>query len=222
MTGAAVTELLQEHVVASVLKQMRLKATLGESFPWHVDHDAGTLHTGHLSCPADVVGTESAATDTFLWGWADPGAPSAAASERVRRLGVERGIDELTSDGAHPLETMDAGLASLIATGVAELEGYFIAMIDDGSISFALRSEELRGRPISLFRLPSSFFEVAAMLPFSHRRAFAHYLARPLPEVPAAIDDGRAVLRGAEGTAAVSFDREGRVAEIRVEESPRG
>lgn len=215
---AGVRALLEEHVVASVLKQMRLEAVVGEGFPWEVE--AGTLRLAHLRCPEDVICTEWADTETLLWGWVEPGAPAARSAERMRRLGEERGLGSLTTDGELSLDEMDAGMASLIALGVADADGYFIAESAEGTVSLALRSDELRGRPVPLIPLARSFLEVASMLAFGHRRAFAHYLARPLPEVPAAVENGRAVLRGADGRAVVSFDREGRVDVIRVEVPP--
>ena len=84
-------------------------------------------------------------------------------------------------------------------------------------MAFAIRDPALRGAPVPIIHLMSSFLGVASAVAFSHRRAFAHYLARPLAEVPAAVEGGRAGLRGRDMTVAVRVDRQGRVADVRVE-----
>jgi hypothetical protein len=214
---AGVRELIEEHVVASLLKQERLHATLGGRHRFSMDLEEGWFEAGSLRVAADVVGTQSLVTGTFVWGWANPSTPDAPAAEAVRQIGAERGIDTLTSDDELPEQTMHAGAAALIASGVAGLDGYYLARTPERALAFGLRSSELRRRPIPVAQLPSALLEAASVLEFSARRTFAHYLARPLPEVPAAIEAGRAVLRGADGAVSVSFDRDGRLGEIRAD-----
>lgn len=206
--------------MAAMLKQERLHATLVEPVEWAADLDAGTLRAGGSTYAADVIGTESLAAGTFVWGWANPSTPQHATADRLRRLGTERGVEELTADRELPVETLSSGVASIVATGVADLDGYFLAVHGERAIAFAIRDAGLRQRPIPVTGLGSAVLEVASAVAFDHRRAFAHYLARPLPQVPAAVEGGRAVLRGHDATVAVRFDRDGRLADVRVEAPP--
>ncbi len=211
----ALTELLQEHVIASLLKQERFRATIGTFRRWTADLGAGTLHLGRRPYDADVVGTESIPAQTFVWGWANPSTPQHDTAAALRRLGEERRVPELVDDREIPTATLNAGTASMIAIGAFDLDAYYLGVDGGRGVAFALRDDELRAAPISLVHFPSSFLELASVAEFDHRRAFAHYLARPLPAVSAAVEGGRAVLRSATETLSVSFDREGRVADLR-------
>jgi hypothetical protein len=218
----ALRELLETHLIASLLKQERLQDALGDRAGWAADLEAGTLRIADLELAADVIGTESIPGRTFVWGWANPSIPRSETADALRRLGAARGIAELTDDREQPVEAIDAGVASIVASGVEDLDGYFLGVDRDRAIAFAIRDAGLRARPVPVLRLASAVLEVASVVELGHRRAFAHYLARPLPEVPAAVEGGRAVLRGHDATAAVAFDREGRVADVRLQAPPPG
>ena len=58
--------------MASLLKQERLHDALADAPMWAADLDAGTLTVGARTYPADVIGTGSIATETFVSGWANP------------------------------------------------------------------------------------------------------------------------------------------------------
>jgi hypothetical protein len=206
--------------VASLLKQTRLLVAVPEEVRWTADLDAGTFQLGELTVPADVIGTESSAAQTFLWGWANPSTPTCATAEVMRRLGEERGIADLTDDAELAVDTMNAGVASLIASGVADLDCYYLATHDERTVAFAIRDEGLGRVAPALIHFSSAFLEVASVVPFGHRRALAHYLAHPLPQLPAAVEGGRAVLRAEDTVMSLRFDHQGRMADIRVEASP--
>lgn len=211
MAGGALTELLQEHVIAALLKQERFHAAIGEVERWEADVEAGTLRLDDRTYDVGVVGTESLKARTFVWG---------AGAGALRRLGEERGVAELLDDREIPVATLSAGTAAMIALGVADLDAYFLGVAGERGVAFTIRDAALRSAPVPLEHLPSSFLEVAEVAAFSHRRAFAHYCARPLPEVPATVEGGRAVLRAPDATLSVAFDREGRAADFRLE-APR-
>ena len=198
------TELLQEHVR-------------------DVDVPRGRLRLGRREFSAELIGSEARTSNTFLWGWANPeyGEAAAPSTLAVRRVGADRGIPELVEDSQVPTERLDAFTAAVVTVGVADLDAYYLAPYEyegEGVLALGIRDPNLRVGPPSGTKLTSTFMNlIDAAPPFSHRRAFAHYLARPLPSAPAEMANGRVVLTVSEGVVRVSFDREGRIGDMRAE-----
>jgi hypothetical protein len=223
MPDAAVTELLQEHVVAAMIKQARLREAVGDDPQgWAVDVPGGWLRLGRREFTAELIGSEAHGNASFLWAWANPEFTEAAApaARALRRLGEERGIPDLVADDEIPSDRIDAFVAGVLATGVGDLDGYFLAPYEEegGVLALGIRDADVRVGAPSGVSVTSTFTNlIQTASPFSHRRAFAHYLARPLRTVPAEVRKGGVVLRVGDGVVTVAFDGEGRIAEMRAE-----
>jgi hypothetical protein len=200
-----VTELLQEHVVAAMIKQARLRDSVDESAQgWSVDVAEGRLELGSRVFGAELIGLEQG-DGAFHWGWEDPG----FGDEIVGRALALR-------DLGLPTEQLDAFTAAVITVGVAGLDAYYLAPYEEGGVLvLGIRDDNLRVGPPAASVLASTLTNLLADAPsFDHRRAFAHYLARPLPAVRAQVDGGSVVLHAADGDVTVRFGGDGRVAAI--------
>ena len=85
---------------------------------WLLDQDAGTItFGGTMVCAAQVLGTQSDASRTWLWSWANPSVPATVQrdAELVRSFGERNGIDAFT-DGEHRIDpSMSPEMLSLVA-----------------------------------------------------------------------------------------------------------
>jgi hypothetical protein len=211
--------------VAAMIKQARLRESVGESASgWSADLPTGRLRLGAREFAVEPIGTEAMANDSFVWAWGNPSMQDydMPATRAVRALGEERGIPDLVDDFEIPVDRLDAFVASVLTVGIAGLDAYYLAPMDEegaGYLALGIRDRGLRVGSATAGSLVSTFMHLLqGAPPFSYRRAFAHYLARPLPAVPAEIVGGKVVLSTGSGTVTVSFDREGRIGEIKAEE----
>ncbi len=93
---------LQATLYASVSfdRQLLLADLIGD-LPWAYDLQTGVLAFGYrFAWHADILGTESQESGTWLWSWANEGGnipeQQQAASLKLKALGEEHGIAELT------------------------------------------------------------------------------------------------------------------------------
>ena len=211
--------LLEEHLVASLLKQARLEQRLAGAAEWSVDLDDGVLAVGDARFPADVLGVESRPAGAFAWAWAVEDLPSqhVASAPTVRTIGAERGVPELVTP-AVPLDAMDAQLAGIAASGLANADAYWIGDHDEGSVLFLVRDEHLRARPWPLVALPTIVAGVVESgLPLDQRRTIDAFAARPPHGLLAEHEGPRTTFTGVDGAVTVEFGAGDRIAGVRAE-----
>src|SRR5262245_17159005 len=110
-------------------RQLHLNELVG-NLDWDVDLTAGVLNFGDRSrWSVQLLGSESQASRTWLWAWANPsGLPGelVQASLALRQFGEENGIPELVEPQI-PLEKVNGHLLSLIACGLTDADAYYRA-----------------------------------------------------------------------------------------------
>ncbi len=130
-------ELYETHVLMGMRKQRHFATLLGEH-RWEYDKASGTMSfapgpTYHVQ----VLGTESAASDTWLWAWANPDshfpAEQLVAAERLRSLGQEWGVSEWTTPEL-PREQLPAHLLAPVALGVLQLPAYYRGGMENSNL----------------------------------------------------------------------------------------
>jgi len=209
--------LLEEHLLAALLGQMRLEAQLGEEFDWSLDGTANRVTVGPFGDAIDVVGTERPGEDGgFVWAWADNGLPDAqvASSVALQAIGARRGVAELVTEQLPP-GTLDADLIGLLASGVTGADGYFVGEVEDLHVVLLLRDDRLRTQPLPPGALNAALDVLASSeLPLDHRRAVRSFLARAPQDVDGEIGTSGARVRLPGGQVVlVAFDPErGRIA----------
>lgn len=99
-----------EALLERSMEELRLKTQahvdawgLGSTDRWDLDQDDGQLiFTSKklvAAAPAQIIGTYSTQSDTWLWGWDHPSVVPALQenARRVREYGERHGIEELTT-----------------------------------------------------------------------------------------------------------------------------
>src|SRR4051812_40007950 len=97
----ALSYLLHDYIVASADKQGQLSAVV-EGFPSQFDLHLGLLSFGGCcTWHAQLLGTESQSSNTWLWAWANTAGDIPAllltASLALKAYGEQHGIPELTT-----------------------------------------------------------------------------------------------------------------------------
>ncbi|HYE04195.1 MAG TPA: hypothetical protein VEL07_01630 [Planctomycetota bacterium] len=129
--------LFDAHVFASVQKRLHLDKLAGDA-RWSFAMDDGLLRFGNrLAFSAQVLGTESQASATWLWGWANP---ASAIPDRLLRTvdslkawGAQRGIAEFTA-ARSPTTQRSGEWWGLLACGLVKAGACYAGAYDGGSL----------------------------------------------------------------------------------------
>jgi TPR repeat protein len=209
--------LLAEHVATSLGKQRALGELLGDH-RWFLDVQRGTVDFGENRVfPVQLLGTESTVSNTWLWAWANdlseiPG-HVLNASERLRELGREQAVDELTRP-IFPLSPDGGHLLALVASGICQADGYYRGPYDSGAVYFLIFETGLERRRRSAQDVAMTIQGVIMTFGVDHHAMAAAYLQQEgwaiIEESPAGL---RAVGNGGEELR-LRFDGAGRLAEI--------
>ncbi len=138
--------LLETHVPFAFDRQLLLADLIGD-LDWAYDLQTGLLSFGdQISFEADVIGTESDETSTWLWAWAnkESNIPSEqqSASLKLKALGTEHGIAELT-EPIIPLEHADGHAFATIAVGEGFGQAYYRGPYEGGAVFLLITDEKL-------------------------------------------------------------------------------
>ncbi|MBL8799294.1 MAG: hypothetical protein JNM56_35740 [Planctomycetia bacterium] len=154
-------DLFCRHAAAAFDKQLRLNDLVGEE-DWYFNMASGLLSFGqHLHFHAQVLGTESEETNSWLWAWANEGSnipPSLLqAVLQLKALGEEQQIAELTTPML-PLSEIDGHTLAMIASGVCQANAYYRCPYEGGA-AFVLIQDDSFPKPTEppLARIASVF-----------------------------------------------------------------
>ena len=178
----ALSEFITEISLTTFAKQLHLNHLVGR-FTWHFDVRAGILSFGkHYHWHAQILGTESNETNTWLWAWANTGSklPPALvqASLRMKHFGEQQQIPELTEPQIPLTDDINGHVLSMIASGVCDADAYYRGPYDGGAALLLIKDEKFpRSKESPLARLPHIFPQaISAFAIPDHRLALTRYL----------------------------------------------
>ncbi len=165
-------------------RQLLLADLIGD-LPWAYDMQSGTLSFGdRYQWKAEVLGTESKESGTWLWSWANEGSnippEQQAASLKLKALGEEHGIEELTEPMV-PLEHANGqALASIAGIGEGWGKAYYQGPYEGGAAFLLITDEQLQFQVDEpLQRILTVFPQAITALELpNHREALRGYLER--------------------------------------------
>lgn len=162
-------------------RQLLLADFIGD-LPWAYDLQTGILSFGdRFTWRAEVLGTESEETDTWLWAWANEASniplEKQAASLKLKALGEEHDIAELT-EPLVPLEHADGHAFASIAVGEGLGKAYYRGPYEGGAAFLLITDEQLELKVDDpLQRILTVFPQaISAMEISDHREALRGYL----------------------------------------------
>lgn len=169
------------HIPFAFDRQLLLTDLIGDLL-WAYDLQTGILSfSDRFAWQAEVLGTESEETGTWLWAWVNEGSnipeQQTAASLKLKALGEEHGIAELTEPMV-PLGHADGHAFASIAVGEGLGKAYYRGPYEGGAVFLLITDERLQllvddplQRILTVFPQAISAIEIA-----DHREALQGYL----------------------------------------------
>lgn len=207
------------HTTFAFDRQLLLAELIGD-LPWAYDLQTGTLSFGdRFAWQAEVLGTESEETGTWLWAWANEASnippDQQAASLKLRVLGEEHGIAVFTEPMV-PLDHVDGHAFASIVVGEGLGKAYYRGPYEGGAAFLLITDEQLLFQVDDPLRRIMTVFPqaIAAMELPDHREALWGYLEhygfqpRELNGSLVLTQDGQEVLRA-------EFDEHRRLRELK-------
>lgn len=209
--------LFDTYAGLALSRQRDLATRLGTA-AWSFDMGAGTMTFTAggraIVTRCQILGTESAASQTWLWGWANAqsGIPAALleAGQALRAHGEQHGVAELTTRSL-PLAAWDGHALAMIASGMTACAGYYRGPYDGGALYVLLTGPELV-TPVAqpLVRLATIMPELIAQHRVVDHRQALRGLAAGLGLT--CLGEDELEVRGAgEGRLVCRFDAQGRL-----------
>ncbi len=207
--------LLDDGGLAAFERQLRL-AELIEDRDWQLDQVAGELRMGtDLVFPAQILGSASAVSGTWLWSWAnaklDPGLTRLATDARA--IGAARGIPLLSEPGFDLSDPALGHLVAMAVSGLLDADAYYRCPYEGGAAYVLLEAPAARTSTDA--PMTRAFFTITraveSMPPLLTRPSIAGYLrscglAVTVTEREILVADGE--------SATFRFDKLGRLTEI--------
>lgn len=225
----ALQALYDDSVGLAMDRQSHL-LTLLQEVQWTFDMALGVIEfqtaNDRWVVPCQVLGTESDAGQSWLWGWANPASgipgPLLDSARALQRLGTANAIPELT-DPSSRLADVDGHLLATIASAThTNCCGYYRTPYDGGALYVLLFSDDLAEKTTTpLVRLAAGWSRTLAAVGETitdHPRAIRAY-SRALGLDTRDVTQGLHVT-GPGGSAHVLFDSEGRTEVIEVRAGP--
>jgi len=169
---------------------------------------------------AQVLGTESEATRTWLWAWANEGsnipAPLLQASLQLKALGEAQEILELAQPQL-PLGEVNGHFFLMIASGVCQANAYFRAPYEGGAAFLLIKDETFpKHADPPLQRIATIFPQAIASIEIpDHKLALMghlEYYGLPYKDLGSEI----VVMEGSERLLTATFDYDHRLTQLEV------
>jgi hypothetical protein len=204
-----------EHVLvgrarARMLEDVRAKKA------WNVDLATGELTIGDAKHKAQILGTFANESSTFLWAWANPGAPGWTASLEVVKTLQQKGaqpgyavlgLAELSADLVNPNE---------IAFVAAELAGghpVFVGQYGGGAAFLLVTSLKMDIQRLPVAYIPGILLDLPTITTADQQRCVRRFAERLGFAV---FNEGVSILNGtrSDGGFSVVFDDQHRIVEV--------
>ncbi len=216
-------ELLSGHIGAAFARQLAFAGFLRER-NWSLDLRTGKVGFGDdLEYPIQLLGSEAHNNNTWLWAWAnrhiDPAPESMIVATRLRKLGEERGIEQLAQP-SFSLDAADGHAIALVASGNHGRCCYYRGPYDGGAAFFLVTGvPNSLLAPVSPERAITVVTEVISQFNVDHRLMVRSFLTSQGFEVREEPGSMAASREG--GQIKLSFDELGRLTEIGGKIEPR-
>lgn len=161
-------------------KQIDLSEVIGDN-NWNVDMTKGEISFGqNIVFPIQVLGTFSHSSETWLWAWANTKSGLSESvtkqAQQLKKYGEENEID-LLRNSKFDASKDDLHLIGLIASGMFNSSGYYIADYGQGAMVVTIKSDKVdKIRKDNHHRILTVFPQLISQFEMNHNFALTNYL----------------------------------------------
>ena len=173
-------ELIERFGGNSFDKQIDLSELIGDN-NWNVDMTKGEISFGqNIVFPIQVLGTFSHSSETWLWAWANTKSGLSESltkqAQQLKKYGEENEID-LLRNSEFDASKDDLHLIGLIASGMFNSSGYYIADYGQGAMVVTIKSDKVdKSRKDNHHRILKVFPQLISQFEMNHNFALTNYL----------------------------------------------
>jgi len=173
-------ELLERFGGNALDKQIDFDEVIGDN-NWNVDMTNEVISFGaDLVFPIQVLGTFSHSSETWLWAWANSKSELSdnitRQSQQLKKYGEENEID-LLRISQFDTAKHDLHLIGLIASGMFNSSGYYIADYGQGAMLVTIKSDKVdKIRKDNHHRILTVFPQLISQFEIDHYLALTNYL----------------------------------------------
>lgn len=215
-----------KYGAAAYERQVHFADIVGDAMPsYSISIPDGTLTINETTFKIQLLGTESEATESWLWAWAmndDGSVPDSVltVAQMMRAYGDEHSIPEMTVDNTIPVDDRVTGQRfGLIACALFDGNAYFRVPYEGGSLFLLIKDDSFPPDDRhSILRITGSFPQfIQNMQIFDHLTALEHYAKYHDLKITKTRENGLVVLKGvhADGTTlGAIFDARNRLTKL--------
>jgi len=173
-------ELIERFGGNSFDKQINLGEVI-EDNNWNVDMKKGEISFGaDLIFPIQVLGTFSHSSKSWLWAWANTKSGLSEnvtqQAQQLKKYGEENAIDLLRNSEFDATKD-DLHLIGLIASGMFNSSGYYLADYGQGAMVVTIKSDKVdKRRKDNHHRILTVFPQLISQFEMNHNLALKNYL----------------------------------------------
>ena len=180
VSGKTEQELIALYGGIAMDKQFDLGEMIGKN-SWAVDVPLGQISFGQdMVYAMQMIGSLSHQDDSWMWAWANTASnlPESLLvhATQLRQVGEERGIDLLRLPQFKSSKD-DLHLIGMIASGMYDTSGYYLADYGQGTLLVTIKDERLdQARKEEDQRIVTVIPKLIGMFDMDHRLALTSYL----------------------------------------------
>jgi hypothetical protein len=173
-------ELIEKYGGIALEKQFHFGEIVGD-LSWGVDMQTGEISFGDkFAFPLQILGTFSHSSESWLWAWANErsGIPENLMKQALslQKYGQDNEID-LLQNSEFDASKNDLHLIGLIASGMFNASGYYLANYGQGTMCVTIKSDEIDSSyENNHYSIMTVFQQLISLFEMNHRNALINYL----------------------------------------------
>jgi hypothetical protein len=209
-------ELIERYGGIAWEKQSALHDVIGNN-SWNVDIKKGEISFGpDLNFPIQILGTFSHSSQSWLWAWANTKSGLSDTitkhSLQLKQYGEINGIG-LLQNNEFDASKSDLHLIGMIASGMFDASGYYIADYGQGAMVVTIKSNQIdKNRKDNHHSILITFPQLISEFEMDHKSALTNYLSAKNYNVS---DKGKSLSASKNGnTITAEFDESSRLMKL--------
>jgi hypothetical protein len=214
-------DLFLRNVAVGFDRQLAVKEQIGD-WAWSLDPRNALIEFSKKkllgnrvrTSTVQILGSESKASSTWLWSWANESGfahRALAAARRVKEIGEKEGVAEFTA-ASFQLGEVDGARLAVTGAAMFGAPGYFRCPYDGGATYVIIEDDSFSDPTTNRVQRISTVFPqlISQMSISNHRRAFEAYLTKYHLQVTS--EDDHIVAKAEDGSSIIGrFDEQNRL-----------